>query len=219
VARLVGARIEHALQHGCATIYGYWRALPNTGYHWFYDVGASVGLIPTNEGNTCVFVAMPGGLLNGGAPRTLETLHWDAISKQFPSLALMLAEGERSSRLRAFAGMKGFLRQSVGPGWALVGDAGYFRDPITAHGITDALRDAELLAISVSAGDEESFARYQDTRDTLVRRLLEISDRLASFDWSLEEAKELHRALSREMKAEVEWIVALDAGVPSPVQK
>ena len=102
--------------------------------------------------------------------------------------------------------MKGFLRRSVGPGWALVGDAGYFRDPITAHGITDALRDAELLAISASAGDEESFARYQDTRDTLVRRLLEISDRLASFDWDLEEAKALHRALSREM-AVARWAI------------
>ena len=33
-----------------------------------------------------------------------------------------------------------------GPGWALVGDAGSFKDPLTAHGITDALRDAELLA-------------------------------------------------------------------------
>ena len=42
--------------------------------------------------------------------------------------------------------MPGFVRRSWGPGWALVGDAGYFKDPITTHGMTDALRDAELLA-------------------------------------------------------------------------
>ena len=45
-----------------------------------------------------------------------------------------------------FAGAHGFMRRPCGPGWALVGDAGYFKDPLTAHGITDALRDAELLA-------------------------------------------------------------------------
>ena len=30
------------------------------------------------------------------------------------------------------------------PGWALVGDAGWWKDPLSTHGITDALRDAEL---------------------------------------------------------------------------
>ena len=38
-----------------------------------------------------------------------------------------------------------------GPGWALVGDAGYHRDPITGHGMTDAFRDAELLADAATA--------------------------------------------------------------------
>ena len=36
------------------------------------------------------------------------------------------------------------MRKAFGGGWALVGDARYFKDPVTAHGITDALRDAEL---------------------------------------------------------------------------
>ena len=49
----------------------------------------------------------------------------------------------------AGAGCPGYVRRSSGPGWALVGDAGYFKDPITTHGITDALRDAELLADAV----------------------------------------------------------------------
>jgi len=49
-------------------------------------------------------------------------------------------------RVRMFAARPGFLRRAYGPGWALVGDSGYFKDPITSHGLTDALRDAELLA-------------------------------------------------------------------------
>jgi flavin-dependent dehydrogenase len=52
-----------------------------------------------------------------------------------------------------FPGLTGYLREAAGPGWALVGDAGYFKDPITAHGITDALRDAQILARVVTAGD------------------------------------------------------------------
>lgn len=55
----------------------------------------------------------------------------------------------------------GFFRRAWGPGWALVGDAGYFKDPLTAHGITDALRDAELLARAILAGGDEALASYQ----------------------------------------------------------
>jgi flavin-dependent dehydrogenase len=40
----------------------------------------------------------------------------------------------------------GYLRRAAGPGWALVGDTGYFKDPLTAHGISDAMRDAEFLS-------------------------------------------------------------------------
>ena len=52
-----------------------------------------------------------------------------------------------------FPGLTGYLREAAGPGWALVGDAGYFKDPITAHGITDALRDAEILARVVASAE------------------------------------------------------------------
>ena len=64
-------------------------------------------------------------------------------------------------RLRGFAGVPGHLRQSHGPGWALVGDAGYFKDPLTAHGITDALRDAELLARAILDGRAGALEAYQ----------------------------------------------------------
>ena len=44
------------------------------------------------------------------------------------------------------ANMHGFFRASAGPGWALVGDAGHFKDPTPGQGIADALRQAEKLA-------------------------------------------------------------------------
>ena len=46
--------------------------------------------------------------------------------------------------MRVAAGLPNDVLQASGPGWALVGDAGYHRDPITGHDITYAFRDAEL---------------------------------------------------------------------------
>ena len=83
-------------------------------------------------------------------------------------LAAIVEQSERVEKYRGFSGEVGFFRQSFGPGWALVGDAGYFKDPLTAHGITDALIDAELLAQAAAAGTETAFAGYQSARDKLA---------------------------------------------------
>jgi 2-polyprenyl-6-methoxyphenol hydroxylase-like FAD-dependent oxidoreductase len=102
------------------------------------------------------------------------------------------------------------MRQSHGPGWALVGDAGYFKDPITAHGISDALRDAEFLARAVEQGSEPALANYQSNRDELSHVLFECTDEIAGFEWDLERLKPLHKSLSIAMNHEVEALVSLD---------
>ena len=110
--------------------------------------------------------------------------------------------------LLAFAGRRGFLRQAAGPGWALVGDAGYFKDPITAHGITDALRDASLLAEAAATGNEAAFGRFAAQRDALSLPLFRVTDQIAGYDWTLDEAKALHLALNKAMKHEVAALAA-----------
>ena len=110
-------------------------------------------------------------------------------------------------KLRAFPGVPGFLRESVGPGWALVGDAGYFRDPITAHGMTDALREAELLSHAIVSG---GLGEYQADRDARVRGMLDITDRIAALDWTLDEVKAHHVELNRQMNSLIEAVRALD---------
>lgn len=218
VARLVNAGLDYAVPNAAASIYGYWKDIPMEGNHWFYEVGGSVGTIPTNGGDTCVFALLPRSAFETDRAGGLPSLHRRVLTDVSPELADCVASGEQSSRLRAFAGIPGFLRRSVGPGWALVGDAGYFRDPITAHGITDALRDAEFLARAVMDGSEEAMEGYQAARNELVRTLLEVTDRLSSFEWDLDEARELHLALSREMRAEVDVLLALDAELaPEPL--
>ena len=100
----------------------------------------------------------------------------------------------------------------MGPGWALVGDAGYFKDPLTAHGITDALRDAELLARAVVTGTDGALAAYEAARDDLSLGLFEVTDRLASFAWDLDQARRDHHLLARHMAGEVDRMLALDDG-------
>jgi flavin-dependent dehydrogenase len=118
--------------------------------------------------------------------------------------------GQPAEKYRAFPGHPGILRQSHGPGWALVGDAAYFKDPITAHGITDALCNAELLARAVSRGTDEALAEYQSRRDALCHDLSQITDSIASYDWTVEELKQLHLDLSKAMNREVEAMLQLN---------
>jgi 2-polyprenyl-6-methoxyphenol hydroxylase-like FAD-dependent oxidoreductase len=78
------------------------------------------------------------------------------------------------------------LLKPYGPGWALVGDAGYHKDPVTARGMTDAFRDAEWLVEAIDAGFAErqplaeALADYQWRRDAAVLPMYEYTCQLAS---------------------------------------
>jgi flavin-dependent dehydrogenase len=110
--------------------------------------------------------------------------------------------------------MPAHLRAAHGPGWALVGDAGYYADAMTAHGISNALRDAELLARSlVEHGDARV---YEETRDRLAAPVLEASAGLAAYEWDLTEAQQLHRRLKAAMDDDLALLTGLDA-VPAAV--
>ena len=104
-------------------------------------------------------------------------------------------------------GAAGYVRRASGPGWALVGDAGYYKDPLSAHGITDALRDAELLARAVVDG---GVTDYQHERDRLSHHLFGVVDELAAFDWDAEQVRNLLLSLSASMIDEIETLGALD---------
>jgi flavin-dependent dehydrogenase len=108
-----------------------------------------------------------------------------------------------AKRLRRYTGAAGHLRRCQGPRWALVGDAGYFKDPITAHGITDALRDAELLSGAVLGTRPGGLSAYQQLRDRLSMPLFEVTAEIAGYGWSLDRLKFLHARLSAAMKLEL----------------
>jgi flavin-dependent dehydrogenase len=202
VAKNVDAQAYHIGTHMSGVIYTRASGFHVDGYHWHYAPGASIGVIPTNDGETLVFAATT-------HTRFLRELRFDLaagfrtiVHETAPSLETALSTATLSP-YRGFAGHPGFLRPAWGPGWALVGDAGFFKDPITAHGITDALRDAEFLAHAVLIGTDAALDEYQAVRDRLSLGLFSITDEIASFAWDMPRLQSLHKSLSEEMTREV----------------
>jgi menaquinone-9 beta-reductase len=204
IATLVDAPILKQTDHAAGIVYGYWPDLPVEHYEWYWASGSAVGAIPTNGRETCVFVALPSAEFGATFRGDLLGGYRRVLTRCAPGLSAEVGWSRAVPHLHGFAGHPGYLRQSHGPGWALVGDAGYFKDPLTAHGITDAFRDAELLAEAVLDGHPQAFSHYQRVRDDLSLGMLQVTDRIASFEWTLDNLQELHRQLSEEMAHEVE---------------
>jgi flavin-dependent dehydrogenase len=219
VARLAGSEPYRLGRNACGFVYGYWSGLDVGGSHWYYRPGVSAGAIPTNDGLTVVFVAVPRERFWSEVRLDLETGYQRALLEAAPALSASLAKAARAGGLRGFAGEMGFFRRSFGPGWALVGDAGYFRDPITAHGITDALRDAEILARAVAADSDRALEEYQASRDELASGLFQASDDIAGFGWDLETVGRTHLFMSEEMNREVSFLLALDSRAIEPKER
>ena len=210
VARLAGAEVYRAGQHTTATMYGHWTGLDVTGYQWYFESGLAAGAIPTNAGEACVFVTVPGQAFTRVFAHQPDTGFLEVLSQMAPDLAGQIAQTS-PVRLQGFAGHPGFFRRAHGPGWALVGDAGYFKDPLTSHGITDALRDAELLATAIGQGSDTALADYQEQRDAASLDVFEATEAIASFNWNLTTVRPLHEALSRAMSREVKQLLQTSA--------
>lgn len=207
IAILAGAKTLYVARHAAPTVYRYMRGGTMDSYHWYYRPGVSAGAIPTNGGLHAMFVALPRARYERERPRGLDSMFVRALAEAAPDLAPRMAVDPLAGPIRGFGGEPGFLRQPYGPGWALVGDAGAFRDPITSHGISDALRDADWLADAIARGGEQALAEYGAARDELMRDMIPIADRVASFEWTLDEVRALHLELSRVMSRGVEAIL------------
>jgi flavin-dependent dehydrogenase len=133
------------------------------------------------------------------------------LGRAAPTLAERLRQARRTSQVQGMLRQPNQLRQAVGPGWALVGDAGYYRDAVTAYGISDAFRDAELLAVALDqalradAGEEAAgLAAYQQQRDQALREIFELTCRLAAdppVPRFIELQKQLSAAIDQEAAA------------------
>ncbi len=216
VADRVDARFERVGTGASAVVYGYWEDLRTDGYEWIFSPGAQAGVIPTNGGQACVFAAATPRRIGRGGMDVLRSVVADADH----DLADRLDAASAPAGVRSFGGCPGFVRRSWGPGWALVGDAGYWKDPLSAHGLTDALRDAELLAGAIGTacrgeqGEDVALAAYQARRDALSAELFATTDAIAAQNWDDDEIGDLLLRLSRSMADEVDALAAL-APIPA----
>jgi flavin-dependent dehydrogenase len=215
VARMVDAPVEYTTAGASAFIYGYFDGIASTQYDWYYEPGVSAGVIPTNDGLANIFAGLPPGRFTAERHHGVKRMFTSVLTAAAPGLADELRGREPVARFRSFPGLNGFLRPAHGPGWALVGDAGYFKDPMTAHGITDALRDAELLARALLATPAHApdASGYQAIRDTLAGPFMDATAAAASYAWTLDELQEIHREVKRVTDPEIALLAELGEAV------
>jgi flavin-dependent dehydrogenase len=189
VARSVGAAINELRPVGGATQYAYYTGIPWSGIEFFVAERSFAGVFPTHDGQACIWVCNPAA--DAGAVRrrtgSREEAFGELLERSAPPLAERLRHARRTSPVQGMLRQPNQLRQAFGPSWALVGDAGYYRDAVTAYGISDAFRDAEFLAVALDqalrADAEETAAlvRYQRQRDQALREVFEITCRLSAY--------------------------------------
>lgn len=198
-----------------AVNYAYFTGVESPGYWFQFTPGVNAGVIPTNDGQACVFAGRPTGEVrrfrsdpDAEFRRLLERAGAD--------LAERVAAGTRVSAYRGTPGLPGFVRRPWGSGWALVGDAGYSKDPISAHGISAALRDAELCARAIDtalcdpARQFEALRRYEAVRNELSAPMFEASAALAGYGWTAGEASALMRSISDATRRECDMLADVD---------
>jgi len=204
VARRVGAEVVEERGRGGAVRYAYYDRVPWQGIELIVADRALAGVFPTHDGQACVWVGSPS--TDADAIRRRSTSSAVAFTAQLrgaaPDLAARLRAGRRTSPVVGMFRMPNLLRRAHGPGWALVGDAGYHRDAVTGYGISDAYRDAELLACALHRAlrgqtDESSaLAAYQRHRDRSLREVFEVTCALSAYP-SVPDFVELQKRLSR----------------------
>jgi 2-polyprenyl-6-methoxyphenol hydroxylase-like FAD-dependent oxidoreductase len=144
VARRVEAATYDVQPVYTCAYYSYWSDVPLQGAEIYARPERMILAGPTNDGRTMAIVYWPTAAFH--EVRTDIERHFLAALDLAPGHAERVRGGTRVEPFRGTADLPNFYRRPYGPGWALVGDAGYHKDPITAQGITDAFRDAELLA-------------------------------------------------------------------------
>jgi flavin-dependent dehydrogenase len=221
VARTVGPEQYNDKPQLEASYYTYWSGLPTEGRFEAYDRGDRVWAAwPTNDDLTLVIVGWPFAQFE--VNKTDIERHYLEAFDRAPAFKERVRGARREEKFVGTA-VPNFFRKPFGPGWALVGDAGYNKDFITAQGITDAFRDAELCAnalhesFSKTRSFESAMGAYQSTRDEQVRPIYEFTCEFASFAPPPPERQKLMGAVHGNQAA-MDGFARVFSGLTSPAE-
>jgi 2-polyprenyl-6-methoxyphenol hydroxylase-like FAD-dependent oxidoreductase len=202
-----------------ASYYTYWRGLPMNGrFEAYVRPNRAFAAWPTNDGLTLVICGWPFAEFEKNK-KEIER-HYLEVIDLVPSFADRIRSARREARFVG-TGVPNFFRKPFGPGWVLVGDAGYNKDFITAQGIQDAFRDAESCtdaleaSFSGSRSFDDAMNEYQSTRDEHVLPMYEFTAQLAALEPPPPELQQLLAAVQGNPEA-MDAFARVNAGVTSP---
>jgi len=204
-----------------AGYYSYWSGVPCHGrWEIFSFPNRGFAAWDTNDGLTLVVGGWP--MTEFEANKKEYEKHWMDMIDMHPEFSARLRAGKREEKFYGTS-VANYFRKPYGPGWALVGDAGYNRDFITAMGIQDAFLSAERMvdALDESLGGGKTYddvmARYQKDRDERVMPIFHMTCHLATCEPPDEKTQQLFGAMQGNQEA-MDGFCRVNGGVTSPAE-
>jgi len=205
-----------------AMYYAYWSDLPVSGFETTIRAEHRRGwaALPTHDGLTCMPFGWP--VEEFKANRGDIEGNFLAALDLAPEFAERVRGAKRESKFIGSAELPGYFRKPFGPGWVLVGDAGYHKNPITAMGINDAFRDAELVAdalddaLAEKRSFDEGMVEYQRSRDQAAMPVYEFTAEFATMEPPPPEMQQLIGAMQGNQEAQDAFISVQAATLPAP---
>ena len=202
--------------------YAYWSGLPVDGFDTYIraEGGRGWAAIPTHDDLTCVVQGWPRSQFKANR-QDVEGTYMKSFELA-PEFAERVRDAKRETRFVGTGDLPNFFLKPFGPGWALVGDAGYHKHPITAFGITDAFRDAEALAAGLDdafAGRrpyDDAMADYQRARDEDALPIYEFTCDFAKIEPPPPEMQQLMGAMQGNQEAMDGFVSVMAGTLPAP---
>jgi 2-polyprenyl-6-methoxyphenol hydroxylase-like FAD-dependent oxidoreductase len=204
-----------------AGYYTYWSGLPMDGrFETYIRPNRGFAAAPTHDDLTLIIAGWPYSEFKANK-KDVEGNYLKVLSLA-PEFAERVRGAKREARF-AGAAVPNYFRKPFGPGWVLVGDAGYNKDPITAQGINDAFRDAERCAMALhetfsgARSFEAAMRDYQRARDQHVLPMYEFTCQLATLQPPPPDMQQLFGAVHGNRKA-MDSFARMNAGTISPAE-
>jgi 2-polyprenyl-6-methoxyphenol hydroxylase-like FAD-dependent oxidoreductase len=222
VAKAMQPERYHEVPARAPSYYAYWSGLPVDTYeaHIRADRGRAWVVVPTHDGLSCVVQGWPQSQLKANR-KDIEGTYMKSF-ELIPEFAERIQSATRETRFVGSVDLPGFFHKPYGPGWALVGDAGYHKHPVTAFGITDAFRDAEAVATAfdaVLAGRrryDDAMADYQRARDQQALPVYEFTCEFAKIEPPPAEMQQLMGAIQENQEAMDGFVSVMAGTLPAP---